>query len=95
VDGPVYDAIPALPVKQKCYEEVFIPDPTPPTSSTFLSSQIEPCDNKEAKEESLSYYIAQNPMYVCDVKLSHHDICEVTHCHGEHQGQLGWWVKKE
>ncbi|KAH8113689.1 hypothetical protein DFH11DRAFT_1773660 [Phellopilus nigrolimitatus] len=100
VEGPIYDAMPAVPIKQTRYEEIFFPDPLPATSTSLPTSL--PTASTSAAQESTQEvsadekpYIETSALHARDIELSRRAIREVGSRRGEHRGRAGVWVEKE
>ncbi|KAI5118429.1 hypothetical protein M0805_009707 [Coniferiporia weirii] len=94
VEGPVYDAMPPMPIKQIRFEEVFVPDaPTPAPIQICTSEPSTSADmaSAMAKDE----HIAVSTLHGGDVELSRRALREVGRRRGEHDGRPGWWIEKE
>ncbi|KAH8114033.1 hypothetical protein DFH11DRAFT_1509323 [Phellopilus nigrolimitatus] len=100
VEGPVYDVMPAVPIKQTRYEEIFFPDPLPATS-TSLPTSLPTASTSTAQESTQEAsaeekpYIEISALHARDIELARRAIREVGSRRGEHRGRAGVWVEKE
>ncbi|KAH8108937.1 hypothetical protein DFH11DRAFT_1516175 [Phellopilus nigrolimitatus] len=100
VEGPLYDAMPAVPIKQTRYEEIFFPDPLPAISTslrTSLSTASTSAVQESTQESSADEkpYIETSALHARDIELARRAIREVGSRRGEHRGRTGLWVEKE
>ncbi|KAH8115534.1 hypothetical protein DFH11DRAFT_1725774 [Phellopilus nigrolimitatus] len=100
VKGPVYDAMPAVPIKQTLYQEVFFPGPRPATSTSLPTSL--PTASIFATKESAQGtsadekpYIEISALHARDIELARRAIRKVGSRRGEHRGHTGLWVENE
>ncbi|KAH8105681.1 hypothetical protein DFH11DRAFT_1833904 [Phellopilus nigrolimitatus] len=100
VERPVYDAMPAVPIKQTRYKEIFFPDPLPATS-TSLPTSLPTASTSTAQESTQEAsaeekpYIETSALHARDIELACRAIREVGSRRGEHRGRTGLWVEKE
>ena len=94
IEGPQYDTMPALPVKQTRYEEVFIPDdyePAAVSDPTLSATSAISCDEKKP----CPFYIEVMTIHSRDQEVSRREIREVGRRRGSHAGKDGTWIEKE
>ncbi|KAH8104372.1 hypothetical protein DFH11DRAFT_1761044 [Phellopilus nigrolimitatus] len=100
VKGPLYDAMPAVPIKQTRYEEIFFPDPLP-AISTSLRTSLSTASTSTAQESTQEAsaeekpYIEISALHARDIELARRAIREVGSRRGEHRNRAGVWVEKE
>ncbi|KAH8115835.1 hypothetical protein DFH11DRAFT_1830913 [Phellopilus nigrolimitatus] len=100
VERPVYDAVPAVPIKRTRYKEIFFLDPLPATS-TSLPTSLPTASTSTAQESTQEAsaeekpYIETSALHARDIELACRAIREVGSRRGEHRGRTGLWVEKE
>lgn len=79
---PTYAAMPSVPVWQRRFEEVFIPDDFVPT----------PSSTSDAKGYA---HLEVSELHRRDEEVERREVREMGRRRGEHDGRPGVWVEKE
>lgn len=87
IDGPTYDTMPAVPILQRRFEDMFIPRPVPSSSSAL--------PNSAELTEPFRLSIAIDSLHTRDVEYSRLFIREVARRSGVHEGCEGTWIEME
>ncbi|THH09100.1 hypothetical protein EW145_g2254 [Phellinidium pouzarii] len=94
VEGPMYNIVPPLPVKQTRCEEIFVPDELPAPVSHAPVSTSAPTSSADA----ITYegkYIAISNLHTRDIELGRRALREIGKRRGMHETVPGWWVEHE
>lgn len=96
VAEPTYAAMPSVPVWQRRFEEVFIPDDFVPVPAASPSSTSTSTSTSTSDAKGYAYaHLEVSELHRRDTEVERREVREVGRRRGEHDGRAGVWVEKE
>jgi uncharacterized lipoprotein YddW (UPF0748 family) len=84
--------MPPVPIHQRRFEDIFIPDPLPSQSTAQPTTQSTSTSTQTTEPKQI---LIINPLNVRDHEISRREVREVMRRRGVYEGKEGWFVEKE